>query len=121
VIVSEDASPIDEANPVMAALPGGKYAVAWSDFDGDGSDLGVALRLLDAAGELGSLTAANAQTEFSQLNPDMLWTGSELVVVWEDYSDAVSGPDLRYRRFDQNLQPLSENSGDLPTLQRRRR
>jgi hypothetical protein len=110
LIASEDASPIDEANPVMAALPGGKYAVAWSDFDGDGSDLGVALRLIDAAGELGPLTSANAQAEFSQLNPDMLWTGSELVVVWEDYSDAVNGPDLRYRRFDQNLQPLSEDS-----------
>jgi len=110
VIVSEGASPIDEANPVLAALPGGKYAVAWSDFDGDGSDLGVALRLVDATGELGSLTSANAQAEFSQLNPDMLWTGSELVVVWEDYSDAVNGPDLRYRRFDQNLQPLSGDS-----------
>jgi hypothetical protein len=118
VIVSEDASPIDEANPVMAALPGGKYAVAWSDFDGDGSDLGVALRWVDTTGELGPLTAANAQAEFSQLNPDMLWTGSELVVVWEDYSDAVNGPDLRYRRFDQNLQPLSGDSvlaaSDLP-------
>jgi hypothetical protein len=110
VIASEGASPIYEANPVMAALPSGKYAVAWSDFDGDGSDLGVALRLVDAAGELGPLTSANAKTEFSQLNPDMLWTGSELVVVWEDYSDAVNGPDLRYRRFDQNLQPLSGDS-----------
>jgi hypothetical protein len=44
--------------------------------------------------------------------------GAELVVVWEDYSDAVNGPDLRYRRFDQDLQPLSGDSvlaaSDLP-------
>src|SRR4029079_15729117 len=31
------------------------YAVAWSDFDGDGSDLGVALRQVNADGSLGPL------------------------------------------------------------------
>jgi hypothetical protein len=107
--VSDGASPIDEANPVAVALPGGKYAVAWSDFDGDGSDLGVALRLIRADGSLAPLQAANASAEFSQLNPDMLWTGTELVVAWEDYSGAANGPDLRYRAFDQDLTPLSDD------------
>jgi hypothetical protein len=108
--VSGGATPVDDANPVAAALPGGKYVVAWTDFDGDGSDLGVALRGVSADGELGPLVAANAGREFSQLNPDVIWTGTQLVVAWEDFSDAANGPDLRYRLFDANLTALS---GDL--------
>ncbi|HKY38031.1 MAG TPA: hypothetical protein VJN18_18945, partial [Polyangiaceae bacterium] len=118
VTASEGASPIYEANPVAAALPDGSYAVAWGDFDGDGSDLGVVVRRVMADGELGPLMAANAQRELSQLNPDILWTGSQLVVAWEDYSDAFNGPDLRYRVFDENLIPASGDSTlaetDLP-------
>lgn len=118
VNVSEGASPIDEANPVAAALPDGKYAVAWSDFDGDGSDLGVRLRLVTVDGSLGTLQVANASAEFSQLNPDVIWTGDQLVVAWEDYSDAFKGPDLRYRTFDEDLNPTSNDvtlaGGDLP-------
>jgi hypothetical protein len=118
VTVSEGGFPIYEANPVAAALPGGDYAVAWSDFDGDGSDLGVALRRVDGDGELGSLRSANTQTEFSQLNPDLVWTDGGLVVAWEDYSDPLNGPDLRYRVFDQALSPTSTEqtlaSSDLP-------
>lgn len=107
VTVSQGASPIYDANPVAAALPDGGYAVAWGDFDGDGSDLGVALRRVAADGSLGPLRAANATREFSQLSPDVIWTGSQLVVAWEDYSDAFKGPDLRYRVFDQNLSAVS--------------
>jgi hypothetical protein len=107
VDVSDGAEPVDEANPVVAALPGGAFAVAWSDFDGDGSDLGVALRKVANDGALGALGSANAQPQFSQLNPDMVWTGAELVVAWEDYADAANGPDLRYRTFDANLNPTS--------------
>lgn len=110
VTVSEGASPIDDANPVTAALPDGSFAFAWSDFDGDGSDLGVALRRVAADGSVGSLRAANGATEFSQLNPDMLWTGTQLVVAWEDYADATSGPDLRFRTFDAELNPTSGDS-----------
>jgi len=108
--VSNGASPIDQANPVAAALPGGSYAVAWSDFDGDGSDLGVAFRKVNANGSLGPLGVANAGREFSQLNPDVLFVGNQLVLAWEDYADAANGPDLRYRLFDADLNPLS---GDI--------
>jgi hypothetical protein len=118
ITVSEGASPIYEANPVAAALPDGRYAVAWGDFDGDGSDLGVALRAVAADGELGTLRAANGRGEFSQLNPDVIWTGQQLIVAWEDYADALNGPDLRYRIFDQNLNSLSGDlslaAGELP-------
>ena len=61
VTVSAGASPIDDANPVVAALPDGSFAFAWSDFDGDGSDLGVALRRVAADGSVGSLRAANGR------------------------------------------------------------
>lgn len=107
VTVSGGASPISEANPVAAALPGGRYAIAWSDFDSDGSDLGVALRLVEQDGTLGVLRSGNSRTDFSQLNPDAVWTGSELVVAWEDYSDAANGPDLRFRTFDADLNATS--------------
>jgi hypothetical protein len=107
VSVSEGASPIDDANPVAVALPDGSYAVAWGDFDGDGSDLGVALRRVAADGTLGSLRHASSATQFSQLNPDVIWTGSELVVAWEDYADPFNGPDLRVRTFDAKLNPTS--------------
>lgn len=109
VVVSEGATPIDEANPVAAALPDGNFAIAWADFDGDGSDLGVALRKVGADGTLGPLGVANSSREFSQLNPDTVWTGSQLVVAWEDYADTATGPDLRYRLFDADLNPLSDD------------
>lgn len=107
VTVSDGALPIDEANPVAAALPGGNYVVAWSDFDGDGSGLGIALRRVKSDGAVGPLATANAGHEFSQRNPDMIWTGSQLVVAWEDYANPETGPDIRYRLFDANLNALS--------------
>jgi hypothetical protein len=66
VTVSDGASPIYEANPVAAALPDGSYAVAWGDFDGDGSDLGIALRRIESNGSSGPLRAANSGAEFSR-------------------------------------------------------
>lgn len=118
VDVSVGASPLQQANPVAAALPGGAYAAAWSDMDADGSDLGVALRAVAVDGTVGPLQTANAATEFSQLNPDMIWTGSELVVAWEDYANAETGPDLKYRKFGADLRPTSGEialaAGPLP-------
>jgi hypothetical protein len=108
VRLSDGASPILSANPVVAALPGGAYAAAWSDFNADGSDLGVALRRIEPDGTLGPLTIANSAREFSQLNPDMLWTGSELVVAWEDYSDPSAGPDLKFRTYNGHLSATSD-------------
>jgi hypothetical protein len=117
VTVSANASPIDDANPVVAALPDGSFAFAWGDFDGDRSDLGVALRRVSADGTVGPLRPANRGIEFSQLNPDILWTGTQLVVAWEDYANANSAPDLRYRTFDADLNPTSNDvtlaGGDL--------
>ncbi|MCL4755172.1 MAG: hypothetical protein KJ015_33790 [Myxococcales bacterium] len=106
--------PLLFSSPVVAALPGTKYAVAWTDFDGDGDSLGVALRLADpSAAPSGEPAHANKTTTFSQSDPDVLWTGTELVVAWVDDSDAVNGPDIRYRLFDAALNPQSTGDQTL--------
>lgn len=108
-VASTGSSVVTNANPVATALPNAEYAIAWNDFDGDTSELGVALRKVQADGQLGPLRAANGQTSFSQSDPDLLWTGTQLVVAWVDSSNAETGPDLRYRFFDADLNPLSDD------------
>ncbi|MCA9598568.1 MAG: hypothetical protein KC776_34895 [Myxococcales bacterium] len=87
------------SNPVVAALPAGRYAVAWNDFSGDGDEVGVALRLVDPSGAPpnGAPQYANTTTAFSQLNPDVLRVGGDVVIAWEDDSAVGTGPDLRFR------------------------
>jgi hypothetical protein len=77
--------------------------------DGDGSDLGIALRKVKADGTLEGLRVATQGREFSQQDPDLLWTGSELVAAWVDYSNAASAPDLRYRVFDGSLSAKTQD------------
>src|SRR5690606_36568499 len=87
------------------------FAIAYTEFGGDGDELGIALHRLAAdASEPSSVSFANEGTHATQQQPDMLWTGSELIVAWEDTDSAATGPDLKYRVFDENLTPLS---GDL--------
>lgn len=98
-------------DPVVAALEDGSYAVAWSDTLIDGDEMGVALRKISPQGEVGpALLAANEKKAFAQRHPDLLWTGQQLVVAWVDDAELFVGPDLRYRLFNAQLQPLS---GDL--------
>jgi RHS repeat-associated protein len=104
--VAAGTTPILDANPVVAALGGGTYAVAWTDFGGDGDELGIAMRTVDATtGTLGPLGYANSATAFSQYDPDILRVGSTVVVAWMDDTDAINGPDLEVRTFDTNLAP----------------
>lgn len=105
------------ANPVAAALPGGKVAVAWNDFGGDGDGLGVAVRLLSLpTAPSGAPSFANASTFAAQFDPDILWTGSELVVAWVDASSVARGLDLKYRRFSAALVPLAGEEELATTL-----
>lgn len=107
-------TPLLFSSPVVAALPGAKYAMAWTDFDGDGDSLGVAIRWVEPPNApSGEPAHANKTTVFSQSDPDVLWTGTELVVAWVDDSDAVKGPDLRYRAFDAALNPKSTSDQTL--------
>jgi hypothetical protein len=96
---------VDDSNPVVAGLPCGQYAVAWAAF---GNELNVAVQIIDPASPpTAAPTIANTQTGFSQFDPDILWTGSQLVVAWVDDSDPATAPDLRFRTFDGSLNPTS--------------
>lgn len=97
--VSAGAEPTLEANPVVAAIPGGKYAVAWTD--GKSGTPDVLLRLID--GESRALNAARpAHKSASSLQhePDLIWVDGALWVAWTDLLD------LKIRPFDELLEPL---------------
>lgn len=97
--VSANDEPVQEANPVVAALPDNRYAVAWTD--GRLGTPDVRVRVVDAAdGTKGSAITAHESTAGFQQDPDLLWTGSELIVAWTDLLD------VKYRIFDDQLQPL---------------
>ena len=100
---------VDDSNPAVAGLPCGRYAVAWADYDSEGGDeLDVAVQIVDPTVSVTSPPAiANVTTGFSQYDPDILWTGSEIVVAWVDNSDPATEPDLRFRTFDANFNPTS--------------
>ncbi len=109
VEVSQSAEPSSSANPVIAGLPSGSFAVAWNDLAVDGSELGIALRRLSPEGELSPVRSANATAIGAQFDPDMVlaWPG-EVVVAWTDTSDATSFSRIVARTFDaQGLQPSS--------------
>lgn len=106
VTVAADASVTANAHPVVAALPGGKYAVAYTDLNADGDGLGVALRLIDSGA--GPLVRVNTTKTFGQHDVDLVWTGTELVAAWVDDSKLpTSGSDIRMRRFSAALAPLT--------------
>lgn len=106
ISVAADVSVTASANPVVAALPGGKYAVAYTDLNGDGDGFGVALRLI--ASGAGPLVRVNTTKGFGQHDVDLLWTGTELVAAWVDDSKLpTAGSNLHMRRFSAALAPLS--------------
>jgi cysteine-rich repeat protein len=96
VDVGQGSSPTTWTSPVVAALPDGQYAVAWTDQE-QGVP-GVRIRLVDAAS--GTLGEARGAAEPPAQDADVLWTGSELVIAWTDLVDA------KYRAFDARLAPL---------------
>lgn len=91
--------PTGAANPVVAALPNGRFAISWTD--GASGTPDIALQII-AAGAVptGSPVLTHDVTAGTQTDPDVLWTGSELVAGWTDSFD------VKYRRFDANLAPL---------------
>jgi cysteine-rich repeat protein len=109
-VVEYGAANVGNAAPVVAAFADDTFAVAWTDFDGDGDELGIQLRKVDPAALVQApAVIANANTAFSQRAPDVVFDGNELVVAWVDDSDPVTGPDLRYRLFDADLSPKSDD------------
>ncbi len=94
-----------EADPVVAALPTGEYALAHASLDVDDEGLGIALHRVSNDGSSVELVGhANLTTDFSQRAPDIYWTGSDLVVGWEDESTIPRR--ICTRRFNEQLEPL---------------
>src|SRR5690606_14224127 len=105
------------SHPVVATLPDGTHVVAYNDLNGDGSELGVALRPVShLTGTLGTVRYANESTIGAQSDADLLWTDDGLVATWVDTSDPATGPDVRYRVFDKDLNPQEgeRSLGDSP-------
>jgi cysteine-rich repeat protein len=109
-VVQYGSANVDDAAPAVAAFPDDTFAVAWTDFDGDGDELGVRLRKIDpAAATQAPAVIANSEHAFSQRAPDAIFDGNELVVAWVDDSDPETAPDLRYRIFGQDLTPKTDD------------
>jgi cysteine-rich repeat protein len=112
--VSVGSSPLLSASPVVAGLPDDTFVVAWNDFGGDGDLLGIAMKIVDpATPPLQSPKFANSAREFSQYDADILRVGGELVVAWLDDTAIGTGPDVRFRRFDLALSPLTDSDETL--------
>jgi hypothetical protein len=90
--------PTGVPNPVVAALPGDHFAVAWNDVTQGTPD--VALRSI-APGESATGTPVRAHDGSAgfQGDADLLWTGTELIAAWTD------GFDLKWRSFGEGLAP----------------
>ncbi len=100
--IANDSTSTASANPVVAALPSGKFAVAWTDLGGDGSGPGIALRTVDPVAQtLGTLVRVNTTTSLTQRDPDLIWTGTELIVAWVDESKiGTTFADTKWRKLD---------------------
>lgn len=85
--------------PVVAATLDDAYAVAWTDYLGDGDELGIGLTTFTPTGTpappgatsfpppaQGSVQFANQESAFSQHSPDVAWLGDQLLLAWIDES-----------------------------------
>ncbi len=109
ITLSSGTAVIDASAPVVGALPSGRYAVAWTDLNGDGESRGVAFAIVNPAQPttVPGFTFVNVQRRFSQQAPDLVVTDSEIVVAWQDDADLATAPDLFYRRLSHAGAPIS--------------
>lgn len=105
VVVAEDPAR-SGSTAAVAMLPGGGAAVVWNAINPDGDHLDVVLRGVSSDGVPSPLKGAASLNQYAQYGADAIWAGSELVVAWADDSQAATAPDLRFRRFDKDLNPL---------------
>ena len=85
-----------QTTPVIAALSGGNYGIAWASMHQDGSYRGIYMRL---AGPTGALTTAPVQvnqfTPNNQRSPAIAaLSGGGFVITWASENQGVSGVDL---------------------------
>jgi hypothetical protein len=109
VVLNGDLLPWDGTSAAMVGLDDGSFATVFEAFDADGDELGLALRGFGPDGTLGPLVVANEVAVADQVAPDVVKAGGGIVVAWTDHSNAVTGPDIRFRRFGQDLSPVSDD------------
>jgi hypothetical protein len=100
-----------QASPVLAILPGGLVAAAWSSRDQDGSMQGVYARLVNSSGQFASNPfQVNQFTTFNQRNPAIaaLSNGTFMVVWVTEQQRLANATDIMGRIYDSNAQPLSD-------------
>jgi len=96
---------VSTPDPGVAALPGDDFVVAWTDFDAD--ELGISMRKVVDGVPASETIVANEDPAFSQSGSDIVFDGEKLVVAWADSQHAASGPDLHFRLFTSDLDPLT--------------
>jgi hypothetical protein len=109
------ADPSDHADPVLAALPDGSFALAYEAHGSGASGLDVMLARVATGGASVSVVGqVNTSTYGPQHSVDMVWTGQELVLAWIDLSlppsPLGSGARVCTRRYGPTLQALSGES-----------
>ncbi|MBI5531669.1 MAG: hypothetical protein HY898_03065 [Deltaproteobacteria bacterium] len=96
------------ADPVVAPLPDGSFALAYTTYGLDGDGLGIGLVRISKTGAIASTTQIVNQTvEYGQRAPDILWIESKVVVAWEDESPS-DGRRICQRAFSDQLAPLGD-------------
>ncbi len=94
--------------PAVSGLPGGGFAVTWTDDSNQGGDnnlASIAMQIFSAGGaKVGSQILVNSTTSQNQLNPTMATlTDGRLLVAWVDSSLTgadTSGAAVRAQLFD---------------------
>ncbi len=97
VDAASDFAPLSVSNPVIAPLPTGKYAIAWSD--GSTGTPDVRLRMFDGQA-VGAAQLVHEDSSGLQQDPNLLWVGDRLIVAWTDLLD------VKVRAFGADLTPL---------------
>jgi len=90
--------PTAAANPVVAALPKGHFAVLWSDAAAGTPDVVIA-DADAAAGKVANPVTVHSSLAGAQTDPDVVWTGTELVAAWTDEFD------VKFSRYGSDLVP----------------
>jgi hypothetical protein len=98
--VGEDTLPVAAADPVIAAIGDSEYVCAWTEHSAGTPDV-VVRRVVAGRATSESVTVHDASAGV-QHEPELLWSGEELLVAWS------SNDDVMIRRFDRSLVPIDD-------------
>lgn len=94
------------ADPSVAALGGGQYAITWTAYTETAFD--VMLTRVAADASVIAPTIVNTFRDVSQFHSDLAASANELQVVWEEDFDVNTRNEVYSRRYDLELNPLTD-------------